>query len=259
MHFQHLPELQVVFEVVEVVEKHTTHLAVQGGRVSQDRQEWKEEIQQHCEQRYQDPHESPEACEARLQHFARKSKALSFVLQARCKLKTGKCAGGGDHIVTEMLKCLPIIIVCYISILFAERFCCLEPTHIPSWPHIILAFVPKIFGAMALKFFSGISLLSLMGLWYRIMLLLLWESYPPPLSWQRVCITGFEHGVSTDYVLAPLRWSLFILQGDIWQAFDSATLQDEQTPAQWCKHIISRDTMFKTCDTNSLPAEWGRV
>ena len=83
------------------------------GIVTEDREEWQQEVKRGCEARYFDEKESLEVQKARVDalmqkdpYTTRPKPQVSNVLNARNKLKCHSASGGDCAIVVEMLKAL---------------------------------------------------------------------------------------------------------------------------------------------------------
>ena len=89
------------------------------GRVSEERDEWTEEVRAHCERCCDDKAETPEAHAERIRrqrisgdrrvalHGRRVAITVDKVLRARGKMLRNKANGPADCLVTEMLQCFP--------------------------------------------------------------------------------------------------------------------------------------------------------
>ena len=104
------------------------------GQFTEDREEWQEELQRHCEEVYTDLDETKEAQESRVEYF-RKTGNQQFtkegrngeitndlVLQARAMLSDNKVNGPEDAIVSEMIKKLPMEKIYTFAECFQEEF-----------------------------------------------------------------------------------------------------------------------------------------
>ena len=95
-------------------------------------------------------------------------------------MANGKAAGGGDSVVVEMIKLLPIAAVYVVTDLFQRRYAGSSFESILSWTKIVLVFINKISKPKQMKDFRGISLLSVMSKWYMGCLCILAKSAPKP-------------------------------------------------------------------------------
>ena len=110
-----------------------TTLTCKGGE-SQDRLIWKEELQEHCRNKFSDVRQTIEVQLQRLRQLRvlqrnaeldgirPPSISVGILLQARARMARGKAAGGGDQIVVEMLLRLPIVVVYFIAGFLAGDF-----------------------------------------------------------------------------------------------------------------------------------------
>ena len=99
----------------------------------------------------------------------------------------------------------------------------------------MLRMYAKIKNPTMLQHFRGISLLSVLAKWYIGCLIIVAKKPTPLLCWGSVNVVGFEPGLSTDLILAPLmvvkdrarEWHstkrVLVYKGDIYRAFDHMT------------------------------------
>ena len=104
------------------------------GRATEDREEWNEEVQLHCEKCYGDKSETPEVQAERIREQMSRGDSVvaiqgprvqitvSRVLRARGKMQSGKSKGPADCLVVEMLNRLPTAVVYEVTHWFQRRF-----------------------------------------------------------------------------------------------------------------------------------------
>ena len=215
------------------------------GQVTEDRTEWKAELDRHCRAKFYDPYmtlERQNQWVAQLRSIQHNTEldgirapllSVGIVLQARSRMKTGKSPGGGELIVTEMLMELPIIVVYYITKTFQDLYSGSLRDGVQSWKVILLVFLAKYGKANKLSEFRNISLLSVMGKWYMSCLTILAARSPPPRKWSKHCVFGYVPGMRTEHITSSLHlllnrgmeWHeqvpIFLFGGDILAAFDN--------------------------------------
>ena len=100
------------------------------GHFTEDREEWQQELQRHCEEVCTDQEETQEAQENRIDYFKMKVNqqfteegriTFDLVLQARAKLSDKKVNGPADVIVSEIIKKLPMEKIHTIARCFQKR------------------------------------------------------------------------------------------------------------------------------------------
>jgi hypothetical protein len=215
------------------------------GTMTEDRQAWGLELDRYCSDKYFNPEETEEVQyrrylalrstqrAAELDGWSCPKLTIGIVLHGRARLRTGKCSGGGEKIVAEMLRLLPIAAVYIIADVFAKRYAGELVENVEAWKTIIMIFLQKVAKPQQMKHFRGISLLSVMSKWYMQCLYILAKRCPRPKAWNRVCIYSYECCLSTDYVTSALHlllcrgweWQLqspvYVFNGDIQAAFDN--------------------------------------
>ena len=215
------------------------------GKLTDDRDAWKSELQRHCLDKYSDDAETAETQRRRVQalrsvqHNAEldgwkwPEMTAGVVLEGRSRLSTGKSAGGGEAIVAEMIRLLPIAAVYIIADLFAKRYAGEDTEDIEAWRSVIMIFLQKVAKPTQMKHFRGISLLSVLSKWYMQCLYVLARRCPRPAAWNCVCIYSYECCLGTDHITTALQlllcrgweWQLkspvYVFNGDILAAFDN--------------------------------------
>ena len=163
------------------------------GRLTEDREAWCKCLRSHCISKYHDESETAEVQKMRVAAL-RSVQANSemdglpapeltagITLQARGRLKSGKCCGGGENIVADMLMLLPINAVCLISEIFAARYKGHDrEVDAEAWRTVLRIFLPKVGHPTHLQHFRGISLLSMMSKWYMQCLYIMASACPKP-------------------------------------------------------------------------------
>ena len=215
------------------------------GTLTEDRTAWATELQRHCSGKYHDDQETAKAQGLRLAKLrsiqrcaeldgitAPKLDVSVAALQARARMAHGKCNGGGEDIVVEMIRQLPVSVVYVIADLFEKRYSGEVCEDVMSWHAIIMIFLPKVPRPRTLKHFRGISLLSVMSKWYMQCLYLLAKRGPKPAKHHHVCIYSYENSLGTRHITTTLQhlmsrgweWQnqapIFVFNGDIFAAFD---------------------------------------
>ena len=100
----------------------------------------------HCRKLYKHPTDTIQDQQRRVAEHRAKANdhgcklKVEHLLKARARLKTGKEAGGGDQIVVEMLKKLPIEVVYVFLELFQQRLDAKLPNSTSLWKKIITCF-----------------------------------------------------------------------------------------------------------------------
>ena len=215
------------------------------GHATEDRDEWRTELRQYCEEKYFDALETPEVQSHRLSTLrsiqrnaeldgtAYPKLTVGVVLQARTRLSLGKCAGGDEKIVAEMIRVLPVTAVYIVADIFAKRYAGEVIEQVECWKTVIMIFLQKVASPTRMKHFRGISLLSVMSKWYMQCLYILARACPRPKAWNFVCIYSYECCLSTSHVTAALQlllcrgweWQLqspvYVFNGDVQAAFDN--------------------------------------
>ena len=215
------------------------------GVLTEDRHAWRAELRRYCEDKYFDCMESEEVQKRRIatlrsvQHAAELDGqqhpilSVGVVLQARARLCTGRCFGGGEEIVAEMIRLLPIAAVYAVVDMFSLRYSGEVVEDLETWRTVIMIFLQKVANPTQLKQFRGISLLSVMSKWYMQCLYILAKRCQRPKAWDRVCIYSYECCLSTSHVTIALQlllcrgweWQLrspvYVFNGDVKSAFDN--------------------------------------
>ena len=103
------------------------------GTFTEDSEEWKKELQRHCEEVYHDQDETREVQEQRIEYFRKRGDrqftddgrraviTVDLVLQAGQRCPENKVNGPGDAVVSEMIKQLPLEKIYIITLCFQER------------------------------------------------------------------------------------------------------------------------------------------
>ena len=190
--------------------KPLTELYVKG-HFTEDRAEWQEELQRHCDAVYTDVEETNEVQEKN--EYFREQGNLQFtedgrnaeitvdlVLQAIARLSENKVNGPEDAIVSVMIKRLPMDKIYIKTKCFQERF--LGRMESPSsWKVVKLVFLRKTDAAptKGIRSYRAIALTSVMSKWYASCVLLRLEKEKEPEKWKNLQIGGIE-GISCQHL-----------------------------------------------------------
>ena len=116
--------------------------------------------------------------------------SVNHVLEARARIRGNKSAGGGELVVPDILRALPIMVVFMVATLLARRYKA-QRENIATWAQIIMSFIPKEATTVSMKKYRGISLLACMRKWYLGVLMQLVGASPMPVLWRHVLCLGF--------------------------------------------------------------------
>ena len=184
------------------------------GRVSEDRDEWTEEVRAHCERCHDDKEETLEVQAKRILSQRRRGDhcvalqerrvmiTVDKVLRARGKMPRNKANGPADCLVTEMLQCLPTDTVHEVAHWFDKRFWgeCRAPE---AWKVLRLVFLKKPDAKLeqGLRGFRAIALLNVFSKWYATVLVDMLHEEKEPSEWKRLHV-GAERGVNCEHMQA---------------------------------------------------------
>ena len=217
-----------------------------GGKPSEDREMWHEEISAFMDQKFNDPTETCEVQTQRVAVFRHRQHeeesrgtaspvmTMDIVVQARSKLLSGK-APGGDGVVAEMINAIPICTVYIIAHLFAERFSGQKVENVKEWHTVVLFFIKKIQGTtVTMNQLRMISIAPVLAKWYMTAVMIIYDRYPYPPQWRLLAVGGLK-GLGADYITTSLKlliertheWrsddeqGFFLVNADVERAFDS--------------------------------------
>ena len=151
--------------------------------------------------------------------------SLSDLFAARVSGMQNKIPGG-DGVVNEMVRTLPVLVCYALLFLFHKRICCRHSKCSLWWKHFIMCGIPKAGGDKGIGRWRFIALTSVLQKLFLTVLL-----QQARLSLKRyVChIYGFEPGRCTEDISEVLRmliqkcanWdiSLYVISADIKTAF----------------------------------------
>ena len=145
------------------------------GEFSENREDWKKELQKHCEAVCVDSEDTDEKQRERIQRYEKLGKeqriaeiSVDLVLHARARFCDDQVDGPRDKVVSEMLKRLPLAKVYEVAERFQKRF--MERAEVPnSWE-------PE----KRIKSFRAIALTAVMSKWYATCVILRMEEEMGP-------------------------------------------------------------------------------
>ena len=181
------------------------------GHFTEHREEWRKELQRHCEEVYTDQEETKEVQESRIEYFKKKGDlqytedgrnaeiAEDLVLQARAKLSDNEVNGPEDAIVSEMIKTLPLEKIYAIAKYFQEPFMGLMESP-SSWKIVKLVFLGKPDAApkKGIRSYRAIAPTSVMSKWYASCIILRLEREREPENWKNLHVGGMD-GISCHH------------------------------------------------------------
>ena len=229
--------------------RHRFEYLVVDGRETEDRTEWKEELDKFVRVKLssQDTRgqnntmleDIRRRAERDLQGKSLTGISLALLFRARARLKTQR-ATGPDRVPCELLKVLPWCTLRSIQQLF-DKILRRGVDYPGSWRQLLISFMPKIPGMTNLKDGRLLCMLNAVSRWYSACIVLLVEEHVERTGvFRHIGLYGFQEHRRTHEITASLKnigqhaatWgkgeTAHLANADILQAFDHCTVCNVQ-------------------------------